>query len=120
MKSFKEDIIQIYSSERGILAIAVINFILSLVLFIFSIVNLNPNSTVIKTGYGDIGGYRDGAWFDMLAFPVLAVVFGVLHALLAVRIFHKRGSGIAKFFLITTTMLIFGAGTVLIRLLGEG
>ena len=120
MKNLKTDIVKIYQNERGLLILMIINFILATVLFIFSIINLNPNASVVKTGYGDIGGYRDGTWLDMLAFPVLAIVFGILHSILATRVFHKRGSGMANFFLITTTVLILGTFLVSIRLLGEG
>ena len=120
MKTLKEDIIKIYHSERGILAIMILNLLLSIGLFIFSLINLNPSSTVVKIGYGDIGGYRDGTWTNMLAFPILATIFGVLHNFLTLRVFHKRGSGMAKFFLIITTILIAGTFLVLIRLLGEG
>ncbi len=120
MKTFKEDLASIYQSERGLLIFMILNLLLSIALLIFSIVQLNPNSTVVKIGYGDIGGYRDGVWTDMLAFPLLAMIFGILHNLLTLRIFHKRGGGMAKFFAITTTALILGTGLVLIRLLGEG
>ena len=119
MKHFKEDFITIYHSERGILINMLANFLLSVGLLVFSIVSLNPNSSVIKIGYGDIGGYRDGTWGDMIAFPLLAFIFGILHNFLALRIFHKRGSGMTKFFLIVTTTLIAGTALVLIRLLGE-
>ncbi len=120
MKTIKEDLVKLYQNERGILVLMIFNFLLGLVLFIFSIIQLNPNASFVKVGYGDIGGYRDGNWTDMIAFPLLAVTFGVLHNILAVRIFRKRGGGMAKFFLITTTMLIIGSFLVLIRLLGEG
>ena len=119
MKTLKEDLIKAYHNERGIIVFMIINFLLSIGLLIFSLINLHPNSGVVKIGYGDIGGYRDGSWFDLLAFPILAVIFGFFHGILALRIFHKRGGGMAKFFLITTTALIFGTGLVLIRLLGE-
>lgn len=119
MKTFKEDFIKIYQTERGLLILMILNFLIALAVIIFAIINLNPNTSVVKIGYGDIGGYRDGAWFDLIAFPLLALTFGVFHNLLALRIFRKRGSGMAKFFLITTTMLIFGVLLVLIRLLGE-
>ena len=119
MKSLKSDFQKIYQNERGILIVMILNFILSIVLMIFSIISLNPESAVVKVGYGDIGGYRDGSWIDILAFPLLAIIFGILHSLLAVRIFHKRGSGMAKFFLIITSILILGTFLVLIRLLGE-
>ena len=120
MQTFKSDFIKIYHHERGIILLMIFNFLLATGLFIFSLINLNPSSAVVKIGYGDIGGYRDGAWFDMFAFPLFAIIFGILHALLTVRIFHKRGSGMAKFFLLTTTILILGAVLVLIRLLKEG
>ncbi len=119
MKSLKSDFQKIYQNERGILIVMILNFVLSIVLMIFSIISLNPESAVVKVGYGDIGGYRDGSWIDILAFPLLAIIFGILHSLLAVRIFHKRGSGMAKFFLIITSILILGTFLVLIRLLGE-
>lgn len=118
--TFKKDFIKIFQTERGILILMILNFLLSIGLLIFSLVSLNPNSAVVKIGYGDIGGYRDGSWSSLLTFPVLAVIFGVFHNLLTLRIFHKRGSGMAKFFQITTTALIAGAWLVLIRLLGEG
>ncbi len=120
MKSFKEDIIKIAQSERGLLLLMVLNFLFSLALAIFAIVKLNPNSLVTRIGYGDIGGYREGPWSNQFVFVIAAAIFGILHNLLAVKIFHKRGSGMTKFFLITTTMLIFGALIVLIRLLREG
>lgn len=120
MQTFKEDFTKIYQTERGILILMIFNLLLSIALIIFSIVSLNPNAAVIKIGYGDIGGYRDGTWVDMLAFPLLALIFGLLHDLLAIRIFRKRGSGMAKFFLLVTTMLILGTFLVLIRALGEG
>lgn len=118
--TFKDDIVAIYRTERGILLLIIINLLLSIGLLVFSLINLNSGNTVVKTGYGDIGGYRDGSWVDMLSFPLLAVIFGVLHGLLSLRIFRKRGGGMAKFFLIITTALIAGTFLVLIRLLGEG
>lgn len=122
MKTFAADFKKIYQTERGIILLIILNLLIATALLIFSIINLNPNAAVVKIGYGDIGirGYRDGTWTDMIAFPLLAINFGVLHSLLAIRIFHKRGSGMTKFFLLTTTMLILGTFLVLIRLLGEG
>ena len=120
MNSFREDFIKIYQSERGIMLLMVLNFILAIGLLVFSIINLNPNASVVKIGYGDIGGYRDGTWGSLLAFPLLALLFGILHSILALRIFRKRGGGMTKFFLVTTTFLILGTLLVLIRLLGEG
>lgn len=120
MSDFKEDFIKISQEERGTLFLMGINLIISIGLLIFSILSLNPSASVVKVGYGDIGGYRDGAWSDLIAFSILAILFGVIHNFLAVRIYHKRGGGMTKFFLITTTFLILGTILVLVRLLGEG
>lgn len=119
MKNFKEDIIKIYRTERGMMVLMIINLLLAIGLLVFSIIKLNPDLSVTRVGYGDMDGYRDGSWIDMLAYPVLAIVFGVLHNLLAVKIFHKRGGGMAKFFLLLTTALILGSILVLARVLGE-
>ena len=119
MKTFKEDFIKIYQTERGVLLLMLLNFILALILVVFSLLNLNPNIPVVKIGYGDIGGYRDGTWADLLAFPILAFTFGVLHNFLALRVFHKRGGGMTKFFLLATSALIVSTFLVLTRLLGE-
>ncbi len=120
MKSFAESIKKLYQSERLTLVLIILNLLASIALFIVGIIKLNPDSAIVKIGYGDIGGYRDGAWTDMFAFPVLALLFGILHGLIAVKIYHRRGAGMTKFFLITTSMLIVGAFIVLIRLLKEG
>ena len=120
MSNFKADFIKIYQTERGIVLLMAFNFLLALGLLIFSTITLNPAASVVKIGYGDIGGYRDGTWISLLAFPLLALTFGILHSFLALRIFHKRGGGMAKFFLLTTTCLILSTLLVLIRLLGEG
>ena len=102
------------------LILMVVNFLAAVALLILGVMNLNPNVAVVKIGYGDIGGYRDGSWVDMLVFPIIAVVFGIFHNLIALNIFHKRGAGMTKFFLIVTTVLIMGAFVVLVRLSREG
>ena len=120
MKDFKVDIKRIYKEERLMLMMMILNFLASVALFIFSLIKINPASSVIKVGYGDIGGYRDGSWTDLIAFPLLAILFGILHNFIAVRVYHKRGAGMTKFFLITTTVLIVGTFIVLTRLVQEG
>lgn len=119
MKDLPADIKKIYQNERLTLVMMILNFLMSLGLAIFGFIKLSPNASVVKVGYGDIGGYRDGSWTDLIAFPLLAILFGILHNLIAVRIYRRRGAGMTKFFLSLTTMLIVGAFTVLIRLTQE-
>ena len=118
MKTIIEDLKQIYVNERFMLIWMILNLVGSIALFIFSIVNLNPDIAVVKIGYGDIGGYRSGSWTDLLTFPVLAIVFGIIHNFITLRIFRRRGAGMAKFFLIITSALILGSFVVFIRLMG--
>lgn len=117
MKDFGETLKKIYREERLMFALMIFNAILTTVLFFIGVINLNPSSAVVKIGYGDIGGYRSGSWADMLTFPLLAIIFGVFHNFIAIRIFKKRGAGMTKFFLITTTVLTIGSIIVLLRLL---
>ena len=79
MKSLIEDLKQIYKSERLMLVLMIVTLIISIVLLVFSLIKLSPESIVVKIGYGDIGGYRSGGWAEMLAFSILAFVFGILH-----------------------------------------
>ena len=120
MQNFKTDFIKIWQTERTVIVLMILNFLLSIGLLIFASLSLNPEASVVKTGYSDISGYHNGVWFYPITFIILAAIFGILHNFLSVLIFRKRGSGIAKFFLITTTFLILGAILVLMRLLGEG
>lgn len=120
MKGLKEDFLNIVRSDKAVLVLMILNFLLAVLLLVLSLINLNPNSAMIKTGYGDIGGYRDGSWTNQFTFSLAAILFGILHNLLALKIFRKRGAGMAKFFLVTTAMLILGAFVVMFRLLKEG
>ena len=117
MKDFSASIKQIYQEERFMFILMIWNAVSAIALFVIGVVNLNPSAAVVKIGYGDIGGYRSGSCADMLTFPLLAIIFGVFHNLIAVRIFKKRGAGMTKFFLIATTALIICTGIVLLRLL---
>ena len=116
MKHFIEDLKKIYQNERLTLVLIIINILGSIALLVVGVLKLNPDSAIVKIGYGDIGGYRNGSWADMLVFPTLSIIFGFFHTLIALRIYEKRGAGMTKFFLITTTALIVGAFIVLFRL----
>ena len=101
---------------------------------IFSLVTLSPSSAIVKTGYSDIGsfagddltgmrsagGYRDGAWGAMFVFPILAVIIGLLHNMIAIRLYKRRGEGSAQAFLAMSFAILIGAVIVLAKLLGEG
>ena len=120
MKSLKNLLVRIFKEDKTIIYFMIANFLLSVVLFVTGVVNLSPNSAVVKIAYGDVGGYVDGKWTDMIAFPLMAVLFGVIHDVLALRIYEKYGKNVTIVFIAMTMLLIIGAMFVLLRLLGEG
>ena len=133
MKNFKEHIGEIYREHHGLFVGMVLVAILSLIFLIFSLVTLSPSSAIVKIGYSDIGsfagddltgmrsagGYRDGTWVTMLAFPLLALIIGILHNLIAMRLCKRRGESSARAFLTISALILVGAFVVLLRLLGE-
>ena len=120
MKNLKKLLAKIFKEDRAVIYFMIGNFLLSVVLFVAGIVNLKPNSAVVKIAYGDVGGYVDGKWTDMLVFPMLAVLLGVVHSGLFLRIYEKYGKNIAIIFIVMTMLITVGALFVLFRLLGEG
>ena len=112
----------------------VVMAVFSIILFIYSMANLHPNASVVKVSYGDIGryqggewssmsnsgGYHDGAWQTMLVYPLFALIFGVLHNVIALRIYRKKGDKVASVFLAVTIAMILFTTLTLWRLLGEG
>lgn len=133
MKDFKADLKLIYREHRPLLYMMVGLLMLALILLIYAILNLKTGA-VVKIGYGDIGryqggewssminsgGYYDGSWVNMLAFPILAIMFGGLHNILAVKLFKKRGEGLAMVLVVMSICLVLMSFVVLGRLLGEG
>ena len=134
MNELKENWGEIKQHERRLLAMMIFLTLLAVALLVFSLVSLKPGSPVVKVSYGDIGryqggewssmsnagGYHDGSWLNMLAFPVLAVVFGFFHNVLVVKLYGKRGVGMAKTLAMISIGLLILAFVVLFRLLGEG
>lgn len=101
--------------------------VMSAVLLVFTFFTLRPQNTVVIVGYGDVygeiaglsGGYRRDSWMNMLAFPLLAVIFGVVHNFLTLRIYKKYGRDLALTFVGMTMLLVVATVVVILRLTGE-
>lgn len=119
MGNLKKNILTIYRKHRSLFVLMVLLFLFGAGIFVYMLAMINPESAVVKVGYGDVGGYRDGAWTNLLTFPILTIIFGTLHNFLAIQLFEKKGSGIAKLFVATSILLLFGGLVVFLRLLGE-
>ncbi len=134
MKEIKESIKTIYKEERWLLVLMIMLFLVGFWLFVQSLLSVDVNRSAVKIGYsdigfyqsgealtmGDTGGYRDGWWTELLVFPIFAVVLGVLHNLLALKIYKIRGSGMAKAFVMMSIFLVLAVFLTMGRLLGEG
>lgn len=118
---------EITRKQKGLMAAMIVLLVMSVVLLVVSLFVLRPQNTVVIVGYGDVygeiaglsGGYRRDSWMNMLAFPILAVIFGIVHNVIATRIYQKYGKDTALVFVFATMLLIVGAMVVLFRLLGE-
>lgn len=133
MKEFRGSLAEIIQKEKGLFFGMIALMILAIVLFIVGMVKVPWGSSVAKVGYGDIGryqggewvsmvnagGYHDGRMYEMLAYPVLALLFGILHNLLAVKIYQKKGDGAAKILVYVSIGLVISAFVVLLRLSGS-
>ena len=134
MKDLVKDLKEVYIKHRSMFTLMVVMVVFSIILFIYSMANLHPNASVVKVSYGDIGryqggewssmsnsgGYHDDAWQAMLVYPLFALIFGVLHNVIALRIYRKKGDKVASVFLAVTIAMILFTTLTLWRLLGEG
>ena len=125
---------EIYQEHKGLFYRMLVLASLALGLSIFGIVTLSPSSSVVKTGYSDIGsydsvsieeaksagGYQDGSWINMLAFPILAIILGVFHNLVAIKLYKRRGESMARVFVTMSAILTLLAIVTLARLIAEG
>lgn len=118
---------EVTRKQKPLVVAMVILTVMSLLLLIFSFFTLKPQNTVVIVGYGDVygeiaglsGGYRRDSWMNMLAFPLLAVIFGVVHNFLALRIYQKQGRDLALTFVGMTMLLVVATFVVMLRLTGE-
>lgn len=118
---------EVYRKQKSLLIAMIILMVASLLLFILSLTVLRPSSNVVIIGYGDVygeiagisGGYRRSGWIMMLAFPILALIYGILHNLLVLRIYRKYGRDVAMIFAVMSIVLVMATLLVLFRLVGE-
>ncbi len=121
MKELAEDFKSIWKKDRGLLWWMLAQFAISVWLFLLPLLNLNPNHPKVWARYSDINnGYAQSDWWYLISFAVLAIVFGIGHNLLSVKLFEKRGKGIARLFLGVSIVITIIAIRFLLSLLGEG
>lgn len=134
MRDVKDNFLKIYREHKKLLyAMGMLVFV-SLVLLVYVIVNLKASDSTMKVGYGDIGrfqggewssminsgGYYDGSWLNLFEFAILSLIFGILHNLMAVKIFEKKGEAVARIFVICSILMVIFAFMIFSRLISEG
>lgn len=107
-----------YRKQRGMVVAMGVLAVMSLILLVITLVNIRPQNMQIFIGYSDIDSYQKGSWVNMLTFVVLAVVFGFLHNVLALKVFQKYGKDSAMVVIFATMLLVVGAMVMLFRVLG--
>lgn len=121
MKTLKETIKTIFKEDKKLFVLVVLVLFLGLVLFIYTVLTLDPTGAVVKVGYDDVTrGYQNGPWTDMLVFPLAAFLLGVLHPVLSLRLYEKKGGGMTRLFLMMTIGIMVGMFILMVRLLSEG
>ena len=129
----RDAIAEIYKKHRKLFVLMVILLVLSVGLLVFSLLNMKISSSTVHVGYSDIGsyqggdftenqgssGYISGRWIDMVAFPVLAVILGVMHNFIAIKLYKRRGEASVRVFVLISLLVLVSAVLVLWRLTQE-
>ncbi len=119
MKELGEDFKEIAKKDRNLIVWMVIDFLLSVWLFIIPL--LNSGKAKIWARYSDINdGYAQSDWWYLISFSVIALTLGVGHILLSARLYSKRGKDIARLFLAITMIVIVIGIKFLSSIVGEG
>lgn len=118
---------EIYRKQKGLMVAMLALLALSGVIAIVLLFVLHPKNSVVIVGYGDVygelagltGGYRRDSWLNLLAFPLLVVIVGAVHNVLAVRIYQKYGKETALMVIFASMLLLAGVLVIVFRLIGE-
>ncbi len=118
---------EVYRKQKSLLIAMIVLAAASLLLLILSLTVLRPHNNVVIVGYGDVygeiagisGGYRRSSWMMMLAFPILALIYGLLHNILVLRVYRKYGRDTALMLAVMSIILVAATVLVLFRLVGE-
>ena len=118
---------EVMRKHKPLMVAMMVLAIASAILLVFSLTTLRPQNTVVIVGYGDVygeiagisGGYRRDSWMNMMAFPLLALLYGVLHNVMTLKVYRKYGRDAAMMIAVMSILLVVGTFVVIFRLLGE-
>lgn len=118
---------EIARKQKPLMIAMIVLLVVSAILLVFSLTTLRPQNTVVIVGYGDVygeiaglsGGYRRDSWMNMLAFPALALIYGLLHNVMIMKVYRKYGRDTAMMVAVASILLVIGTFVIIFRLLGE-
>ena len=133
MKDIGKGFLKIFREEKGLLVAMVLLLMTGIALGLHTFFHFKAGGTTMYIGYSDIGkfsggewlslwnsgGYRTGGWAEMAVFPILGLAVGVLHNMFAIQVYTRRGKGYAQIVVLISFLILAGAFTLLLRLLGE-
>lgn len=125
MKTNKDELLAdfklVLRKKRDVFAMMIVLCLMNIPLFIAPIVTLDSSLPKMKVRFSDIYTrvFSQEVWYYMLAFSLLAVVLGLGHNLIALRLTKKRGAAVAKLFLGASIMVTVFAFAFLMRILTE-
>ncbi len=125
MKTNKDELLAdfklVLRKKRDVFAMMIVLCLMNIPLFIAPIVTLDSSLPKMKVRFSDIYTrvFSQEVWYYMLAFSLLAVVLGLGHNLIALRLTKKRGPAVAKLFLGASMMVTVFAFAFLMRILTE-
>lgn len=125
MKTNKDELLAdfklVLRKKRDVFAMMIVLCLMNIPLFIAPIVTLDSSLPKMKVRFSDIYTrvFSQEVWYYMLAFSLLAVVLGLGHNLIALRLTKKRGAAVAKLFLGASMMVTVFAFAFLMRILTE-
>lgn len=98
-----------FFADRQLVILGLVMILLCLALIVISIVGFHITDVQVPVRYTDFGNvntYRE-KWYYLLSFPLFAVIIGVMHSLIAMKLLVK-GRGLAGVFLaVTDCLLVF-------------
>lgn len=118
---------EICKKQKGLMMAMIALLAIAVIMAIVLLFVLHPQNAVVIVGYGDVygeiagltGGYRRDSWLNLLAFPILVVIVGVVHDVIAVRVYQKYGKETALMVVIASMLILLGLMVIAFRLIGE-
>lgn len=101
-------IVKKISKDRQFIAIWVLFIIFIIATTIITLLQLRPsdlNVAVRYTAYGPTHIYND-AWYYLSSFLLFLIGLGVLHSLIAIKLYDQKGPGFAKYFISLSLIVV--------------